>query len=83
MHQHDKSILTKSNVQSDVVVVNQCDTDSVEEFDFVNKYGQTKHCIFVSTTQRDSPEVEIWRYLMRRKIQSAKYAMMTKPLLMI
>ena len=37
MHQHDKSILTKSNVQSDVVVVNQCDTDSVEEFDFVNK----------------------------------------------
>lgn len=52
MHQHDKSILTKSNVQSDVVVVNQCDTDSVEEFDFVNKYGQTKHCIFVSTTQR-------------------------------
>lgn len=52
MHQHDKSILAKSNVQSDVVVINQCDRDEVEEFDFNNKFGQTKHCIFVSTTER-------------------------------
>ncbi len=52
MHQHDKSILERSNVQSDVVVINQCDSDKVEEFDFVNKFGQTKHCIFVSTTER-------------------------------
>lgn len=52
MHQHDKSILKRSNVQSDVIVVNQCDCDKVEEFNFVNKFGQTKHCTFVSTTER-------------------------------
>lgn len=52
MHQKDKSILSRSNVQSDVVVVNQCDINQVEEFDFTNKFGDTKHCVFVSTTER-------------------------------
>lgn len=31
MHQKDASIIKRSNVQSDVVVVNQCDHDSIEE----------------------------------------------------
>lgn len=52
MHQHDHSILEKSNVQSDCVVVNQCDRDETEEFDFVNKFGQKRHCKFISTSER-------------------------------
>lgn len=52
MHQKNASILERSNVQSDVVVVNQCDHDSVDEFDFVNKKGRTCHCKFINTTER-------------------------------
>lgn len=52
MHQADTSIIERSNVQSDVVVVNQCDHDSVEEFDFVNKKGKTCHAKFICTTER-------------------------------
>ena len=52
MHQADTSIIERSNVQSDVVVVNQCDRDSVEEFDFVNKKGRTCHAKFICTTER-------------------------------
>lgn len=52
MHQKDTSIIERSNVQSDVVVVNQCDRDCVEEFDFVNKKGKTCHVKFISTTER-------------------------------
>lgn len=52
MHQRDKSILERSNVQSDVIVVNQCDYNNIEEFDFFNKFGQQKHCTFISTTER-------------------------------
>lgn len=52
MHQKDTGIINKSNVQSDVVVVNQCDHDSIEEFDFVNKKGETCHAKFINTTER-------------------------------
>lgn len=52
MHQKDASIIERSNVQSDVVVVNQCDKDSVEEFDFVNKKGRKCHAKFICTTER-------------------------------
>lgn len=52
MHQHDTSIIQRSNVQSDVVVVNQCDKDSVEEFDFINKKGCKCHAKFINTTER-------------------------------
>lgn len=52
MHQHDHSILAQSNVQSNIVVVNQCDIDKTEEFEFTNKYGQNKWCKFISTTER-------------------------------
>lgn len=52
MHQTDMSIIERSNVQTDVVVVNQCDHNSVEEFDFTNKYGRKCHAKFISTTER-------------------------------
>lgn len=52
MHEKDTSIIQRSNVQTDVVVVNQCDHDLVEEFDFVNKKGRTCHAKFICTTER-------------------------------
>ena len=50
MYEKDTSILERSNVQSDVVVVNQCNHNSVEEFDFVNKFGRTCHAKYINTT---------------------------------
>lgn len=52
MHQPDASIIERSNVQCNVVVVNQCDRDSVEHFRFTNKFGKECHAIFVCTTER-------------------------------
>ena len=40
MHQTDHSIVAKSNIQSDVIVVNQCDRNLVEEYSFKNKIGK-------------------------------------------
>ncbi|WP_372995841.1 glycosyltransferase family A protein [Lutispora sp.] len=34
MHQTDHSILDKMNIQSDAIVINQCDRNSFEEFDY-------------------------------------------------
>lgn len=52
MHQNDTSIIKRSNIQSDVIVINQCNYDAVEEFDFINKKGHVCHAKFVSTTER-------------------------------
>lgn len=52
MHQKDAGIIKRSNVQTDVVVVNQCNKNSVEEFDFTNKIGETCHAKFINTTER-------------------------------
>ena len=52
MYQHDKSIIERSNIQTDVVVVNQCDSDSFESFDFINASGNKCHALFISTTER-------------------------------
>ena len=35
----DTNIIQRSNIQTDVVVVNQCDKDCIEEWDFINKQG--------------------------------------------
>lgn len=51
MHQ-DKKIIERSNIQSNVVVVNQCDKNSIEEFDFTNKDGKTCHAKFICSTER-------------------------------
>ena len=52
MHQKDDSIIKKSNLQTDAVVVNQCDRDSIEDFFFLNKDNKRCHVIFISTTER-------------------------------
>lgn len=52
MHQHDVSIVTRTRVQTDAVVVNQCDKNETEEYDFVNDMGKVCHVKFISTTQR-------------------------------
>lgn len=52
MHQDNHDIIRTSNIQTDVVVVNQCDKDLVESFDFVNKKGELCHAKFISTTER-------------------------------
>lgn len=52
MHQENHEIIFRSNVQTDAVVINQCEKDCVEEFDFKNKKGETCHCRFVCTTER-------------------------------
>ena len=52
MHQKDHKIVERSNIQTDAIVVNQCDVDKVEEFDFVNNKGQLRHVKFISTKER-------------------------------
>lgn len=52
MHQKDTCIIKRSNVQSDVVIVNQCNKDYIEEFDFFNKNGQKCHAKFICTRER-------------------------------
>lgn len=52
MHEKDTSIVQRSQVQSDCVVVNQCDIDSTEEFTFVNDEGHECKVLFINTTER-------------------------------
>ncbi len=52
MNEVDTSIVGRSNIQSDVVVVNQCGTDSTREFTFKNNKGEECRCKFINTTQR-------------------------------
>lgn len=52
MHQNDVNIIQRSNIQTDVVVINQTDIDTVEEFDFMNRKGRRCHALFISTTER-------------------------------
>lgn len=52
MYENDTSIIERSNIQTDAIVVNQCDKDFVEEFDFLNKSGEKCHVKFINTTER-------------------------------
>ena len=52
MQQKDKTIVEKSNVQTDCVVINQCDINLIEEYDFENKEGRLCHVKYISTTER-------------------------------
>ena len=52
MHQTDASIITRTNVQSDVLIINQCDKDEVEEYSFLNKKGEECHARIIHTTER-------------------------------
>lgn len=52
MYENDTSIIERTKVQTDVVVVNQCDTNDTKEFDFINRKGEKCHAKFISTTER-------------------------------
>ncbi len=52
MYKTDTRIIADSNIQSDVVVINQCDQNTVDRFTFINKNGELCNAIFVCTTER-------------------------------
>lgn len=52
MHQSDWSIIQRSNIQTDVLIVNQCDIDAVEEHTFLNLSGKNCHVRMIHTTER-------------------------------
>lgn len=52
MHQKDDSIVERTNIQTDVVIVNQCDEDSQTERCFKNRKGRKCHVMFINTTER-------------------------------
>lgn len=52
MHQKSELIISKSHIQTDAIIINQCDTDSVEELTFCNEKGVVCKVKYISTTQR-------------------------------
>jgi len=52
MHQKDASIIERSNVQTDAVIVNQCDKEDEIDSEFINKYGENCRVKFICTTER-------------------------------
>lgn len=52
MHEKDKSIVQRSMVQTDCVVVNQCDLNSIEDYTFLNCKGRECRVKFINTTER-------------------------------
>ncbi len=52
MHQNGKDIVLNSNIQTDVLVVNQCEQDSVEHFVFENNKGEQCQVRILHTTER-------------------------------
>lgn len=52
MHEENYEILARTNVQTDAIVINQCNRDSIEYIQFIDKYNNSHNAIFVCTTQR-------------------------------
>lgn len=52
MHQTDNSIIERSNIQSNVVVINQCNEENYQEFTFLNQFGTVCDVLYISTTER-------------------------------
>lgn len=52
MHQKDASIIQRTNIQSNVLVINQCDENKVEKFDFKNTKGDICHARIFYTKER-------------------------------
>lgn len=52
MHQKDTSIIRNTNIQSDALVINQCDENRSEEFISINKDGDECKIRMFSTTER-------------------------------
>lgn len=51
MHEN-VSIIERTKVQTNVVVVNQCDVDSIEKSSFINSKGEICEVMFICTTER-------------------------------
>lgn len=52
MYQEGAKIIERSNIQSDVVVVNQCDEEKTETFTFKNKKGEICSAKVIHTKER-------------------------------
>ena len=52
MHQKDASIIQRTNIQSDVLIVNQCNENREERFDFKNKKGELCIARMIYTAER-------------------------------
>lgn len=52
MNQSDFDIVRRSNLQTDALVINQCDKDCVEELYFINSKNENCHVKMISTTER-------------------------------
>ncbi len=52
MNETDDSIIYRTNVRSDVVVINQCDKDDIREYTFKSSDGDRHNAIFINTTER-------------------------------
>lgn len=52
MHQKNAEIIKRSNIQSDVIVINQCDEDRRQDFIFLNKKGEECRATVIYTTER-------------------------------
>ena len=52
MRQKDASIASRSNVKTDCVIVNQCDTDSSATLPYTDADGNTHILKYISTTER-------------------------------
>ena len=52
MHQKDTTIIQRSNVRTDAVVVNQCDENKIQNIDMTHPDGNTHKVVFINTTER-------------------------------
>jgi glycosyltransferase involved in cell wall biosynthesis len=52
MFSQGKDILEKTNIQTDAVVVNQCDFNNEEMYNFINSKGVECSCLIINTTER-------------------------------
>ena len=48
MHEKDKEIITRSNIKSDCVIINQCDENTKEEISI----DENKICLWINSTER-------------------------------
>ena len=52
MHQDDASIVLRSNIRTDAVVINQCETDSLSQLILTTDGGKPLHVTYRCTSQR-------------------------------
>lgn len=52
MYDDGYAVLKRTNIQSDAIVINQCDYNSVEVFTIINKLGKSCRIKYINTTER-------------------------------